>query len=90
MPEIPTIAEAGVAGYDMNSWVGVFAPAGLPKPITDLLNAELKRVMDAPDMKSRLETLDPWYMSPEHMSARVRADYDKFGKLIRLTGARLD
>jgi len=90
MPEIPTIAEAGVAGYDMNSWVGVFAPAGLPKPITDLLNAELKKVMDAPDMKSRLETLDPWYMSPEHMSARVRADYDKFGKLIRLTGARLD
>ncbi|MEQ1775309.1 MAG: tripartite tricarboxylate transporter substrate binding protein [Burkholderiales bacterium] len=90
MPDIPTIAEAGVPGYDMNSWVGVFAPAGLPKPITDFVNAELKKAMDAPDMRARLEMLDPWYMTPEQMAARVKADYEKFGKLIRTTGVKAE
>jgi len=90
LPDIPTIAEAGVPGYDMNSWVGVFAPAGLPKNIVDFVNAEIKKVMDAPDMKSRLEMLDPWYMTPQQMAARVKVDYEKFGKLIRMTGVKAE
>ncbi|HTD89298.1 MAG TPA: tripartite tricarboxylate transporter substrate binding protein [Burkholderiales bacterium] len=90
LPDIPTIAEAGVPGYDMNSWVGAFAPAGLPKNIVDFVNAEIKKVMDAPDMKSRLEMLDPWYMTPQQMAARVKVDYEKFGKLIRMTGVKAE
>jgi tripartite-type tricarboxylate transporter receptor subunit TctC len=90
LPSIPTIAESGLPGYEMNSWVGVLAPAGLPKTIADFVNAEIKKVMDAPDMKSRLEVLDPWYMTPEQMTARVKADYEKFGKLIRIAGVKAE
>jgi tripartite-type tricarboxylate transporter receptor subunit TctC len=90
LPNIPTIAESGLPGYEMNSWVGVLAPAGLPKTIADFVNAEIKKVMDAPDMKSRLEVLDPWYMTPEQMTARVKADYEKFGKLIRMAGVKAE
>lgn len=89
-PDIPTIAEAGVPGYEINSWVGVFAPAGLPKNIAEFVNAEIKKVMDAPDMKSKLETLDPWHMTPEQMTARVKADYEKLGKLIRMVGIKAE
>ena len=90
MPDIPTIAESGVPGYDMNSWVGVFAPAGLPKNLTDFVNAEIKKVMDASDIKSRLEVLDPWYMTPEQMAVRVKSDYKKSGKLIHMAGVKAE
>lgn len=90
MPELPTIAEAGIPGYDMNAWVGVFSPAGLPKTITELINLQIKKVMYAPDMKSRLEPIEPWYMTPEQMTDRVKSDYEKFGKLIRAADTKVE
>ena len=87
---MPTIAEAGIPGYDMNAWVGVFSPAGLPKTITELINLQIKKVMYAPDMKSRLEPIDPWYMTPEQMTDRVKSDYEKFGKLIRAAETKVE
>jgi tripartite-type tricarboxylate transporter receptor subunit TctC len=83
-PDTPTIAEAGVPGYEYRGWVAVLAPAGTPKPIVDRLNAEIKKILERPDNK--LDALEPWYMTPEQTAARLKADYEKQGKLIKLTG----
>ncbi len=87
-PNIPTIAEAGVPGYEFRGWVAVLGPAGVPKPVVDRLSAEIKKILESPDNK--LDTLEPWYMTPGQTAARIRADYDKYGKIIKLTGTALD
>ena len=89
-PDTPTVAEAGVPGYEFRGWVGVLAPAGTPKAIIDRLNAAIKNAMDSPDTMKKMESFEPWTMTPEQTSARIRSDYDKYGKLIKLTGTRLE
>jgi tripartite-type tricarboxylate transporter receptor subunit TctC len=89
-PQTPTVAEAGVPGYEFRGWVGVFAPAGTPRAIVDWVNTEIKNAQNSPDMKPRLEPFEPWYMTPEQTAARIKSDYDKYGYLIKLTGTRLD
>jgi len=89
-PNTPTVAEAGVPGYEFRGWVGVFAPAGTPKTIVDWVNAEIKKAQTSPDMQARLEPFEPWYMTPEQTAARLKADYDKYGYLIKLTGTKLE
>jgi tripartite-type tricarboxylate transporter receptor subunit TctC len=83
-PDVPTVAESGVPGYEYRGWVAVFAPAGTQKPVVDRLNAEIKKVLERPDAK--LEAFEPWYMTPEQAQARVRTDYEKHGKLVKLIG----
>lgn len=85
-PSTPTVAEAGVPGYEFRAWVGVFAPAGTPKAIVDRVNAEIKKALASPDIK--LDAFEPWYMTPEQTAARMKSDYEKYGKLIALTGVR--
>jgi tripartite-type tricarboxylate transporter receptor subunit TctC len=87
-PDTPTIAESGVPGYEFRGWVAVFAPAGTPKPIVDRLNAEIKKVLERPDNK--LDALEPWYMTPEQTQARMRADYEKYGKIFKIIGTKFD
>jgi len=89
-PNTPTVAQAGVPGYEFRGWVGVFAPAGTPKAIVDWVNTEIKNAQTSPDMKARLEPFEPWYMTPEQTAARIRADYEKYGYLIKLTGTKLE
>ncbi len=89
-PNTPTVAEAGVPGYEFRGWVGVLAPAGTPKPIVDWVNAEIKKAQTSPDMKPRLEPFEPWYMTPEQTAARIKSDYEKYGYLIKLTGTKLE
>ena len=87
-PETPTVAEAGVPGYEFRAWVGVLAPAATPKAVVDRLNAEIKKALSNPDI--RLDAFEPWYMTPEQTAARIRSDYDKYERLIKLTGVRLE
>ena len=87
-PNTPTVAEAGVPGYEFRAWVGVFGPAGVPKAIVDRVNSEIKKVLESRDNK--LDEFEPWYMTPEQTAARMVADYNKYGKLIKLTGARAE
>ena len=89
-PDAPTIAEAGVPGYEYRGWVGVFAPTGTPKPIIDKLNTEIKKAIDSPELKKRLEEFEPWTMSPQAMAARIQSDYEKYGRLMKLVGSKLD
>jgi len=81
LPDVPTIAEAGVPGYEMNPWIAVFAPAGTPKSITDKLNAEINKALKLPEVAQSLsgQGLDPWSSSPEELNARLKADYEKYG-----------
>jgi tripartite-type tricarboxylate transporter receptor subunit TctC len=92
LPDVPTIAESGVPGYEMNPWIGMFAPAGTPRPIIDKLNAAINKAFSTPDVVQKLEAqaLDPWTSTPEEFNARIKVDYEKYGKLIKLTGAKVE
>jgi tripartite-type tricarboxylate transporter receptor subunit TctC len=90
-PEVPAIAET-VPGYEFTAWIGCFAPAGTPRPIVDKLNSELHKVLRDPGVAQKLgtQTLDPLFMSPEEFAQRLGSDYEKYGKLMKLTGAQID
>jgi tripartite-type tricarboxylate transporter receptor subunit TctC len=92
LPEVPTIAEAGVPGYEMSPWIAAFAPAGTPRPIIDKLNSEINRALKLPDVAQNLsaQALDPWPSTPDEFGARLKTDYEKYGQLIKLTGAKVD
>jgi tripartite-type tricarboxylate transporter receptor subunit TctC len=92
LPGVPTLSESGVPGYEMAPWIGVFAPAGTPRAIVDRLNAEINKALALPDIVQKLESqaLDPWSSTPEAFNAKLTADFDKYAKLIKLTGARVE
>jgi tripartite-type tricarboxylate transporter receptor subunit TctC len=87
-PQIPAIAES-VAGFDFTGWVGCFVPAGTSTAIVNALNAALKKTLELPDVSARLTelTLDPWHMTPEQFTQQIRADYEKYAKVVKLSGA---
>lgn len=92
LPGIPTIAQAGVPGYEMAPWIGVFAPAGTPKSVIDRLNAEVNKALAQQDIVQKLEAqaLDPWPATPEEFSAKIKTDFEKYAKLIKLSGAKIE
>ena len=92
LPNVPTLAESGVPGYDMSPWIGVFAPAGTPKPIIDRLNAEMNKALALPEVIKILENqaLDPAPSTVDQFNATLKTDYEKYGKLIKLTGAKIE
>lgn len=92
LPDVPTLSESGVPGYEMAPWVGMFAPAGTPRAIIDRLNAEANKALRLPDVVQKLEhqVLDPWPSTVEEFNDRLKADHEKYGKLIQLTGARIE
>jgi tripartite-type tricarboxylate transporter receptor subunit TctC len=89
-PDLPTIAEAGVPGYEMTAWIGSFVPAATPRPIVERLNSEFRKALEHPDVTKILgaQALDPMPMTPDEFAQRLRSDYDKYERLIRSTGAR--
>jgi tripartite-type tricarboxylate transporter receptor subunit TctC len=92
LPQVPTIAEAGVRGYESNNWVGVFAPVATPVDIVTKLNNEIMRIQDTLEMRSRLETLGAEFApnTPEQFGAFQRAEIAKWAKVIKESGARID
>ena len=90
-PGIPTIAES-LPGYEFTGWVGCFVPAGTPRAIVDALNAGLKKALEFPDVASKLTelTLDPMHMTPEQFAQRLRSDYDKYARVVKISGARIE
>ena len=89
-PEFPTIAEAGVPGYQHNSWVGMLAPAKTPDAIVKKLNAEVVKIVRAPDMKALLlrEGLEAEGDTPEQFAADIKAEVAKWQKLTRAAGIK--
>ena len=92
MPDVPTIAEAGLPGYEVKAWYGVLVPAATPPAVIDRLNAELVRVLALPEVKAQYLTggLVAVSSTPAEFSAYIRREYDKWGKVIRDAGIRAD
>ncbi len=91
-PELPTIAEL-YPGYEALSWHGLFVPAGTPQPVIDLLRKEIAVVLAQPELKERLANTgsgEPYVAAPDAFAARIRADYEKYGKLIRSIGIKIE
>ena len=91
-PDVPTMVEAGLPGYELSSWQAVFAPAGTPKPVVDRLYAEIGRILKMPDVAKRLGDLglDLSGMSPAELAAVIKADVPRLGKVVRDSGAKAD
>jgi tripartite-type tricarboxylate transporter receptor subunit TctC len=91
-PDLPTIAESGLPGFDVSSWYGVFAPAGTPRPVIDLVNSSIAKAVAQPDVQAKLAELgaDPYPMSPEEFTQLVRRDQERWMKLIQDRKLKID
>ena len=91
-PDSPTFEEQGLRGYDMATWQGMWLPAGTPKEVVARLHGEVVKAIAAPDMKERLAELgvEPVGDSPEHFAAFVQAEIEKWAKVVRETGMRVE
>ena len=92
LPELPTVAETGIAGYDLTIWLGFFAPAGTPREIIARLNTELARTLNAPDMRERLaqQGVETIVDTPDEFGAYVNSELARWGTVVRDSGAKLD
>ncbi len=84
LPEVPTVAEQGVPGYDVRSWAGLMAPAGTPRPVIERLNAELLKALQVPSVRTRLEEMggEARGSTPEEMRAMVAAETQKWTQVV--------
>jgi len=91
-PELPTISEAGVPGYEAGTWYGLLAPAGTPNEIVARLHAESVKLLKLPDVKDRLDAtgFESIGNTPEQFAAYIRSEIEKWGKVVKASGARVD
>jgi tripartite-type tricarboxylate transporter receptor subunit TctC len=91
-PQIPTLAESGLPGFEATSWFALFAPAGLPRDVQLKINAETARVLAMPDVKEKLATLglDPAPGTPDQLATFVQAEVAKWAKVVKESGAKPD
>jgi tripartite-type tricarboxylate transporter receptor subunit TctC len=91
-PQIPTVAESGVPGYESGTWFGFFAPTGTPREIVNRVSAELGKIDASADMKARLldQGADPVTMTPEQMRTFVKNELAKWAKVVKTVGIKLD
>jgi tripartite-type tricarboxylate transporter receptor subunit TctC len=87
-PQLPTLAEAGVPGYESHAWYGLVVPARTPQPVVSRLNPEIVRVLQLPDVGPAFfaQGVEPWSMTPEAFGAYIRSEWDKWGRVIRESG----
>ncbi|HVZ53997.1 MAG TPA: tripartite tricarboxylate transporter substrate binding protein [Pseudolabrys sp.] len=90
-PDLPTVAEAGVPGYAAATWTGIIAPAGVPRPIVDKLNAAINKAMASPAFKEKFDKTgdEPGGGTPEEFAATIKADSAKWGEVIKRAGITL-
>jgi tripartite-type tricarboxylate transporter receptor subunit TctC len=91
-PDLPTIAEAGVPGYSAPTWSGVIAPAGVPRPVIDKLNAAINKAIQSPAFKDRFAQIgdEPGGGTPEEFAALIASDSKKWGEVIKRAGIKFD
>jgi len=92
LPDVPTLAESGVAGFEAEFIMGVVAPAGTPKDIVELLHRQIIRILKLPDVLERLATLgyDPVGSTPDEFAAKIRLDSDKWSKVVREANIKIE
>ncbi len=91
-PELPTVAEAGVPGFEVIGWNGVMAPAGTPPEVIARLNAEIKKALNLPEVKDRIAAMgsSAYWNTPADFGNYVQAETAKWGKVVKASGARID
>jgi tripartite-type tricarboxylate transporter receptor subunit TctC len=92
MPQLPTTAEAGVPGSEYLFWVGLFAPAKTPRPAVERLQAEVAKIMTAPDLKERLDKLgaEPFVMPPAEFDKFLAEETAKAQQVVKAAGIKVD
>lgn len=92
LPQVPTFAESGLAGVDVNFWQGVLAPAGTPRPIVEKLSGEISRILALAETRETLvsQGTDPFISTPEQFSALLKSDLAKYGRIIKAANIKLD
>ena len=92
LPEVPTVAEAGVPGYEAVIWLGIMAPAGTPKPIVERLNAEIRKIVNSPEVKEAWakQGAAPMSMSTDEFGQYLREDIAKWANIVKISGAKVD
>ncbi|HJY79398.1 MAG TPA: tripartite tricarboxylate transporter substrate binding protein [Burkholderiales bacterium] len=92
LPEVPTVAEAGLKDFEVTTWYGVMAPSGTPRPIITRLNGELVKIMHTPDVKERLAAMatDPLTSTPEEFAAYLKQEIAKWGDVVRKANLKAD
>ena len=92
LPEVPTVAESGLPGFDVGFWLGALAPAGTPRPIIDKLNVAMQKALRDPEVVQRLAGLGVEIIgnTPDEFARVIRADIVKWGKVVRESGAKAD
>src|SRR5688572_144425 len=91
LPDVPTIAEAGVPGYSATIWLGIMAPKGTPQPIVDKLNAEIVKVLQRPEVKEAWakQGAEPLIMTPAEFTAYLEKDITKWAEVVKISGAKV-
>ena len=92
LPEVPTVSEAGLPGFDVTSWYGVFAPAALPRNLVTKVNGDISAILEAPDLRERLQRMDaePSPQSPDDFARFVREEIARWAKVVNASGATAD
>ena len=92
LPNVPTISEAGVPGYEATIWLGIMAPKGTPRPVIDRLNAEIRKAVNSPEIKAEWAKQGAvgMDMSPEEFEKYLHQDIEKWAKIVKISGAQQD
>jgi tripartite-type tricarboxylate transporter receptor subunit TctC len=92
LPDVPTLAEAGVPGYEANLWLSISGPAGMPAPIVQRLYTEIAKALQDPELRANFRTggVEAMSMPPEELTAYMRAEYEKWGRVVKQTGASIN
>jgi tripartite-type tricarboxylate transporter receptor subunit TctC len=92
VPDVPTVAEAGVPGFSLYPWIGLFVPAKTPPEVIAKVNAEASRILSLPDVRARLvpQGIDLSTGSPEDLAKLIREDHARWGKVIRDAGVKAE
>jgi tripartite-type tricarboxylate transporter receptor subunit TctC len=92
LAEMPTLAEAGLPGYEMALWIGLFAPAGTPRDIAAKLTAEVVRIVHLPDVRDKLAGMgvEPLGNSPEQVTERMKREIAKYGPVVKAAGIKAE
>ena len=92
LPDVPTLDEAGLKGFDLGTWFGLLAPAGTPKHVVARLNAEIVKIVNAPDFRKKMDDIgaEPVGNTPEQMARQIKDDTERFAKLVKDAKVSID